>query len=68
MWKANTVPFFTGKVGIFSSTSVRDSNASPLKKDKMKAREIEKTNLTTIMEPNLSDYEKIMVVGQGKVD
>lgn len=72
MWKANTVPFFAGKVGVFSSTSIRDSNVIPEKKkitmNKIKEEPISKVNSTTIMEPNLSDYQKIMVVGQGKVD
>lgn len=66
MWKANTVPFFTGKVGIFSSSSVRDSRLSPANK-RTKDQSISKLNKSTIMEPNLNDYEKIMVVGQGKV-
>ncbi|KAL5281254.1 hypothetical protein ACFFRR_004955 [Megaselia abdita] len=74
MWKANTVPFFTGKVGIFSSTSVRDSKANAIKSspptketamDNIEQRPVRKLSSSTKREPNLSDYEKIMVVGQG---
>lgn len=63
MWKANTVPFFAGKVGIFNSTSGRDLKNISIKNNQI----LKEINEEIKIDPNLNDYEKIMVVGQGNI-